>query len=118
MTTITGFVHQQISAAYRRMATAARYRPAAPSDGLGNITVPLSDLDLDEEAHHYAERWWSEEDAFEFWIGCCDGPTRPATIYAVEAARCMCAGSEAHPIARRLLLLALADLDRVGKGRD
>ncbi len=44
------------------MAREARYRPAAPSDGFGNITVPEDELDLDAEARAYAERWSREEE--------------------------------------------------------
>jgi hypothetical protein len=51
---------RQIAAAYRRMAAEARYRPAAPSDGLGGITVPVEQLGLDAEAIRYARNWWAE----------------------------------------------------------
>lgn len=45
-------VHEQIRNAYRRMAAEAHYRPTAPSDGMGSITVPL---DLQAEATAYAK---------------------------------------------------------------
>jgi hypothetical protein len=70
----------------------AKYRPAAPSDGFGNITVPIQELDIDAEAAEYAENWWAEEDELMFAVGCCNFSTRPATIYAIEAARLMCGG--------------------------
>jgi len=73
---------EQIQAAYRRMAEGARYRPAAPSDGFGNITVPFEDLNLDEEAAKYAARWMTEEDEGVFRLGCCDFSTRAAAIFA------------------------------------
>jgi hypothetical protein len=53
---------EQMEGAYRRMAEEARYRPRAPSDGLGNITVPVEKLDLNAEANRYARDWWVEED--------------------------------------------------------
>jgi hypothetical protein len=102
---------RQIAAAYRRMAAEARYRPAAPSDGLGGITVPVEQLDLDAEAIRYARNWWAEEDERRFWIGCCHWPTRPATIFAIEAARLLCAGDGHGDHAHQLLRMAAAELD-------
>lgn len=103
----------QIKDAYRLMATRAKYRPAAPSDGLGNITVPEDQLDLEIEAASYARRWWREEDGTTFQLGCCDYPTRAATIFAIEAARMMCGGF-AQPEAGSLLRLALESLEEAG----
>lgn len=95
--------------AYKHMAVDGRYRPAAPSDGFGHITVPLDTLDLDAEAAEYAQRWRAEEDDGRFDIGCTDYSLAPATVYAVEAARELCGcGVET---ARRLLTLALAALE-------
>jgi hypothetical protein len=104
-------MHQSITqllGAYLKMAEEAQYRPAAPSDGFGNITVPLEELDLDAEARKYAARWWAEEDEMTFWLGCCDYKSRPATVYAVEAARCMNGGDQTT--AKRLLQLAVDSL--------
>lgn len=99
----------QIEKAYRRMATDARYRPAAPSDGFGNISVPAKDLDLEEEAEAYAAKWIKEEDSAAFHVGVCNYTTRPATIFAIEAARSLCATADEG--ARDLLRMALAELD-------
>ncbi len=99
----------QIGCAYRRMAAKARYRPAAPSDGLGNITVPVEELVLDDEAERYARHWTSEENEGAFYIGCCNYSTRPATIFAIEAARLLCGGAD--DVARDLLRMALDDLE-------
>jgi hypothetical protein len=96
MTTIPEPCLRQIEDAYRRMADEGRYRPAAPSDGLGNITVPLESLDLDKEASEYARQWWEQEDECEFTVGCCNYPTRAATIFAIEAAR-SCAALTTQP---------------------
>jgi len=79
----------QVQVAYRRMAKEARYRPAAPGDGLGNITGPLN---LSREAKEYTRWWWEEEEDQRFNIGCCHHPYRPAMIFTIEAARLMCAG--------------------------
>lgn len=98
----------QLEAAYRRMAREGRYRPAAPSDGFGGIAIPPEELDLDAEAREYAAEWWAAEDAQEFWVGCCNFPTRPATVFAVEAARLLCGAND--DAARRMLRLALREL--------
>lgn len=103
-------IERQIADAYRRMALEARYRPAAPSDGLGNITVPVEELDLDAEARQYAKHWWEQEDACTYVIGCANYEERPTMIYALEAARLCCSGFGSRPFARRLLELALEEL--------
>jgi hypothetical protein len=103
----------QIANTYRRMAQEGRYRPAAPSDGFGNITRPVEELDLDAEARAYAARWWAQEDDRHFWVGCCNYTTRAATIFAIEAARLLCGCSgEGHAL--RLLKMAVADLEANG----
>lgn len=114
MSTVTTSIVRQIEAAYIRMAEDARYRPAAPSDGVGNITKRIEELDLLAEANTYAARWWTEEDDHDFFVGCCNYVTRPATIYAIEAARLMCGGSDANPYALRLLRLAMRELEDLG----
>ena len=103
-------IRAQLEATYRRMALEGRYRPAAPSDGLGNITVPPEQLDLDAEARAYAASWWADEDRMEFAVGCCNYPTRPATVFAIEAARLLCGANDDG--ARRMLRLALDELER------
>lgn len=100
-------VARQIAAAYARMVLKAKYRPAAPSDGFGNIP-PWAASVLPDEAHKYATQWWKDEDARTFFVGCCNHPTRPASIFALEAVRCMCAGED--KVARSLLDMALSDL--------
>jgi hypothetical protein len=111
MSTLHRPAAEQLDHAYRQMAKVARYRPAAPSDGCGNITAPRAELNLGRECEDYAHRWWAEEDSHEFWIGCCDGRTRPATVYAIEAARNLCGASP--DVARRLLQLALVSLEGI-----
>ncbi len=101
---------EQIETAYRRMAEEVQYRPAAPSDGLGNITVPLEDLDLDAEARAYATDWWQQEDECVFVIGCPDYTLRLAMIYLIEAARLCCGGRDARAETLRLLTLAAREV--------
>jgi hypothetical protein len=112
MSPLTRNTAEQLNRAYRQMARRARYRPAAPSDGHGNITVPLAQLDLDAECETYARGWWAEEDSLRFWIGCCNFGTRPATVYLIEAARALCAAD--NRLARDLLRLAIKSLDGEG----
>jgi hypothetical protein len=113
-TIMSSSIRSQIGDAYERMAVEARYRPAAPSDGFGNITVPQEELDLEQERWSYAERWWDEEDNFDFFVGCCNGATRPATIFAVEAARNLCCGTPGDTVALRLLRMAVQELEGLG----
>ena len=105
-------VLKQVEGAYQAMATEARYRPAAASDGFGHITVPEEGLSLKKEATSYAKRWWAEEDSQSFHIGCCNHCTRPATIFVIEAARNLCAGRMGNATALRLLKLAVKDLEK------
>ena len=104
-------VFEQISSAYKPMASKAKYRPSAPSDGLGNIPVPEKELNLEREFQQYAHRWWGDEDKCSFLIGCCDFKTRRPTIYAVEAARLMCGGRSGNSYALKLLKMAVKELE-------
>src|SRR5437660_1040871 len=106
-------VFEQIKKTYRLMADKARYRPAAPSDGCGNIAVAEQELNLEDEVSRYANSWWKEEDNYSYWIGCCNFETRPATILAVEAARQMCGGMTGNATALKLLKLAVEELEAV-----
>ena len=104
--------------AYRHMA-AIGYRPAAPSDGMGTITVPLEQLDLDDEARRYARRFIAEEHTRTFWLGVTDYTTNRAFAWTVEAARLMCAGPMVRgDLVPRLLRLALADYRRASSRRE
>jgi hypothetical protein len=95
------------------MAAEARYRPAAPSDGFGNITVPLAELDLDAETQQYAWRWRLEEDTCWFWIGTSDRRTVAEVVFAIEAARNLCGCADTTALA--LLEMAVASLRGKGK---
>ncbi len=110
MSRMPGSIGEQIAAVYRRMADEIHYRPAAPSDGMGHITVPLAELDLDAEQRDYAADWWAEEDECTFHIGCADYRMRPVMILAVEAAKACCSD---YPLARPLLEAALDELSKV-----
>lgn len=112
MTTTYPHPLDQLATTYRRMATEARYRPAAPSDGCGNI-IPSGipdQLDVHREAAEYATRWREHEGEGVYSIGCPDYLDRPALVLMVEAARMLCGGDT--KVARRLLDMAGSELDR------
>ena len=108
-------VERQIFEAYWRMGAKAHYRPAAPSDGFGGITVPLEDLNIQREARAYAQRWWHEESETTFTIGHADFQARRAMIYAVEVARLCCGGIDAIPHAVRLARVLVEELEQLPK---
>lgn len=102
-------VYRQIKEAYQAMVKAG-YRPAMSAlADLENIPVTI------KEIKEYARNWLKEEDQLNFLIGCCDDPTRKATIYAVEAARLMCGGVFGHPYARKLLEMAIEECKQFEK---
>jgi len=105
MTRVSAYHIPKVEDTYRLMASEARYRPAAPSDGLGNITVPIDQLDLDEEARRYALRHLTEESGQNYWIGLTGGSDVGTQPLIIEAARSLCAGE--YELARKLLELAL-----------
>lgn len=86
------------------------YRPAAPSDGVGNIH-PDYKFDLKYEQKLYMQSWWEEEEKLYFAIGCCNFGSRIPTIYAVEAARLMCGANEKDAL--KLLKMAVEELEKM-----
>lgn len=89
----------------------AKYRPAAPIDGCGNITLSdevLADRQqLGKEAAHYATDFINE--GYRFWIGVSDFSTNRALVYTIESARNLCGGLGSIDTAIRLLEMALAE---------
>ena len=67
----------------------ANYRPAAPCDGMGNITLTPDQYDdrgrLYREAVEYALTFSQEDDKREFRIGCSNFSTNRAFVLAIEA---------------------------------
>lgn len=101
--------YQQVIHVYARMAREAKYRPAAPGDGLGNITVPVAELDMKQESEAYAEAWGREEQSMDFFLGCPSFGDRPALVFIVEAARLL--NGVERKGAAHLLRMALAELE-------
>lgn len=101
---------EQIEDIYRRLAEEGHYRPAAPSDEMGDLLVQEEELDLDAEAADYAERWRAAEDSGSYHIGSCSKSDRPAFIFSIEASRLIAGGgSSGH--AARLLRMAADETD-------
>lgn len=100
--------------AYLMMATRANYRPGAPGDGCGNISLSadeLADADrLRREAFKYALRFQKEEDGCEFRIGCSDFRTNRAFMFVIEAARQLASGASGNLTAIRLLKMAMQEI--------
>jgi len=106
---------QKIAEAYFAMATTAKYRPEAPSDGLGNIQLDDDELAeegrLNQEASNYAIRFMKEEKTRDFFVGVSSFGTKQAFVWTLEAARSLAAVENA--VALRLLKMAVADVERV-----
>ncbi len=82
---------ERFAEAYKMMAELG-YRPAAPSDGFGGITVPHAVLEVDIEAREYARRLEIEEDSDHYFAGCTDYTFNRAAVLALEAFRLMNGG--------------------------
>src|SRR5262249_39766339 len=108
--------HDHFRQAYLLMAKQARYRPQAPGDGFGNVSLSKEEAAdperLEQEATAYARGFDAEEDKLSFWIGCSDFNTNRAFVWTIEAARVLAGGIDGNPIAITLLQMALADVRR------
>ncbi len=102
----------RMTEAYRGMASLG-YRPAAPSDGFGGITVPKRELEVDIEGREYGQRFLREEDEGLYLAGCTDFRSLRAAIWALEAFRLMNAGNfGGKTIVPRLLRMAAEEYER------
>ena len=100
--------------AYHEMWKRARYRPAAPSDGMGHIMLDKGEIEdqnrLEAEARKYAAGFLKQDDEMEYSMGCPDGRGNRAFCYAIEAARALCGAVPA--LAEDLLKMALEEIAR------
>lgn len=91
------------------------YRPAAPSDGSGNIQLSreqfMDEERLYREAAEYALKFNREEDGRSFRIGCSNYSTNRAYVLSIEAARLLASGSDSDQYAARLLKLAIEEIE-------
>lgn len=92
--------------AYLQMAKTIHYRPAAPSDGLGNIKSSDNKRLITLEAAKYADSFIADIDNRTFFIGAPDLSSKRAFVYTIEAARLLCTGGESNSIALELLRMA------------
>jgi len=111
------YVAPRIRAAYKKMAKKARYRPYAPSDGLGNISLTDAELAdpgrLEREAATAALIFDDDDkEHLHAVIGCVNGDSAAAMFYCLQAAEVCCTGSGELPIAIALLKLAIEELER------
>jgi hypothetical protein len=99
------------------MMAGAGYRPAAPSDGCGNIQLSREECGgrarLDLEAAKYALEFnRDEDDNGDFHIGCSNYATNRAFVLCIEAARLLAGGSEGDTCAAKLLKLAIKEIEQ------
>jgi hypothetical protein len=117
MGTATDPRSNRVKAAYRAMATAAHFRPKAPSDGFGNIEwgYDLEDPKLlTLEALEAAKEFEKEDNACEHQVRGCVTASHAGALYLVlRAADLLCSGGSAEHSARETLRLALRELDGV-----
>jgi hypothetical protein len=103
---------ERYAEAYLNMARVAKYRPQAPGDGCGAVSLTCDEAADPErlwaEAVAYAKRFNDEENDRAFNIGCTNFSTNRACIYTIEAARCLCGGAD--EVAAILLKMALEEL--------
>lgn len=89
----TDEMKERYKQAYMMMA-AVGYRPAAPSDGWGNIQLSADELKdeqrLQQEAAKYADNFIEEEYTRKFHIGCAGMENARMFALAIEAARQFC----------------------------
>jgi hypothetical protein len=83
------------------MASEARYRPAAPSDGMGHIRLSdeqlASKLQLAKEADQYAASFLERREKCDYTIGVPDVRKYPRSVYHRSRGLCaraskLCAG--------------------------
>jgi hypothetical protein len=82
---------EQFAKGYKILAELG-YRPAAPSDGFGNITVPVAELDLEVEARAYAQAFEAMDQAMVWEAGCTDARLAAGAVLVLEAFRLMNGG--------------------------
>jgi hypothetical protein len=112
---------QRFVDAYLAMAKQAKYRPAAPSDGFGNVQLSLEQVRDPERLHResiqYAVQFLAEEDKDSFWIGCSDFRTNKAFAWTIEAARQLASGMSGNATALKLLEMAAREIRGVQRRR-
>lgn len=98
-------------AQYKQMATEARYRPGAPSDGMGNLDNPESPITT-EEIFLWASEWVARDASPRPHVGFANFEDMAVLAVAIEGCRSICGGN--LPLAAKLLRMAASDLDHRG----
>jgi hypothetical protein len=97
------------------MLAKAKYRPFAPSDRMGNVTLSAARLkdprQLHREAVEYAIKFQEEEDCDKFWVGCSNFTTNRAFVLPIEVARLLAGGDANNRRAVKLLRMALGEIE-------
>jgi hypothetical protein len=108
---------ERFAEAYVEMAKQARYRPAAPGDGLGHVSLSAEELRDPErllrEAKEYAVRFLEADDAHKHSIGVSNYTTNRALVYVIEAARSLCGAAD--DVALDLLQMAIDEVRAASK---
>jgi len=96
------------------MANLAWYRPQAPGDGCGSVSLTDDELRdpqrLENEATEYAARFCKADDDRQHRVGCSNFATNRGLVYIIEAARALCGGAD--DLALHLLRMAVADITK------
>jgi hypothetical protein len=66
---------------------------------------------LEREAADYAIDFVHQDDETEYPMGCPDGAVNKAFFYTIEAARVLCSDCRSYPLARKLLSMAIAEIE-------
>jgi hypothetical protein len=112
---------------YLAMVKHAGYRPTAPSDGFGGITLSEEQMRdsavIEAEARRYAADFVKQDDDMDYQVGCPDFTFNKAFCLAIEAAKVMCGGPvtihgfDNVAAARTLLTMAIEEIDAAFSGR-
>lgn len=109
---------ERFEQAYLMMARVARYRPEAPGNGFGDVTLSkeqIADvLRLKMEAASYAKQFISGAE-MSYFVGVPNYETNRALVFVIEAARCLCGVQD--DVAAKLLKMALAEIKPVKRKR-
>jgi hypothetical protein len=110
--------HRRIREAYLTMARLG-YRPAAPSDGFGNICLGSEQLRdharLENEAMAYVREFTKADDGRDHWVGCTNFETNRAAVYTLEAVRNLNGGMSSLDVALKLLKAAVTEVETIKK---
>lgn len=105
---------ERFTEAYIEMAKRAKYRPVAPGDGLGNVSLSAEEARdpdrLMREAKEYAARFLAADDAHQHSVGVSNYATNRALVYVIEAARSLCGATD--NLALNLLQMAIDEIRR------